>query len=61
LTAAKACSHLERLVPEARKGVFSRANMLPRYAADYRTLVWVMFMPIVALAQYARPDLIVYL
>jgi fatty acid desaturase len=35
--------------------------MLPRYSADYRTLLWAFFMPIVALTQYARPDLLVYL
>jgi fatty acid desaturase len=35
--------------------------MLPRFAADYRTLLWVLAMPVVALAQYARPDLIPYL
>jgi beta-carotene hydroxylase len=35
--------------------------MLPRYTADYRTLLWALLMPVVALAQYARPDLIVYL
>lgn len=35
--------------------------MTPRYAADYRTLLWCLFMPVVALAQYARPELIPYL
>ena len=35
--------------------------MLPRYSADYRTLLWAFFMPVVALSQYARPDLILYL
>ena len=35
--------------------------MLPRYSADYRTLLWALLMLVVALAQYARPDLIVYL
>jgi beta-carotene hydroxylase len=35
--------------------------MLPRYTADYRTLLWAFFMPVAALAQYARPDLIAYL
>jgi fatty acid desaturase len=35
--------------------------MLPRYAADYRTLLWALLMPVFALAQYARPDLILYL
>ena len=32
-----------------------------RYSADYRTLLWAFFMPVVSLAQYARPDLVVYL
>jgi beta-carotene hydroxylase len=35
--------------------------MLPRYSADYRTLAWAFFMPVIALGQYARPDLIAYL
>jgi len=35
--------------------------MLPRYSADYRTLLWAFFMPVVGLAQYARPDLVAYL
>jgi beta-carotene hydroxylase len=35
--------------------------MLPRHTADYRTLLWALLMPVVALAQYARPDLIPYL
>jgi fatty acid desaturase len=35
--------------------------MLPRYTADYRTLLWAFFMPVVALSQFARPDLLVYL
>jgi fatty acid desaturase len=35
--------------------------MTLRYSADYRTLLWAFFMPVVALAQYARPDLVVYL
>jgi fatty acid desaturase len=34
--------------------------MLPRYSADYRTLLWAFFMPVVALAPYVRPDLLVY-
>jgi fatty acid desaturase len=35
--------------------------MLPRYRADYRTLLWAVFMPVVALVQYARPGMIAYL
>ncbi len=35
--------------------------MRPRYAADYRTLLWALLMPLPGLAQYARADLIVYL
>jgi len=35
--------------------------MTPRYAADYRTLLWCLAMPVVALAQYFRPELIPYL
>jgi fatty acid desaturase len=35
--------------------------MLPRYSADYRTLLWAFLMPVVALSQYARPDLVAYL
>jgi fatty acid desaturase len=35
--------------------------MKPRYTADYRTLLWALLMPVVALAQYVRPDLIGYL
>ncbi|HEX9296035.1 MAG TPA: fatty acid desaturase [Polyangiaceae bacterium] len=34
--------------------------MRPRYAADYRTLLWALFMPVFGIAQYARPDLILY-
>lgn len=30
--------------------------MLPRFAADYRTLLWALLMPVVAFAHYARPD-----
>lgn len=32
-----------------------------RYAADLRTLLWVLAMPIVVVAQYLRPELCVYL
>jgi beta-carotene hydroxylase len=32
-----------------------------RYRADYRTLLWALFMPVASLAQYARPDLVAYL
>jgi beta-carotene hydroxylase len=35
--------------------------MRPRYAADYKTLLWVTLPPIVVAIQYARPDLIAYL
>ncbi len=35
--------------------------MRPRYAADYRTLVWMAIMPVVAGAMYLRPELIPYL
>lgn len=35
--------------------------MLPRYRADYRSILWALFMPIVAFAQYARPELSPYL
>ena len=35
--------------------------MTPRYAADYRTLLWCLVMPVVALAQYFDPGLIPYL
>jgi fatty acid desaturase len=35
--------------------------MLPRYRADYRTLAWVLAMPLAAIAQYANPGLIPYL
>jgi beta-carotene hydroxylase len=31
--------------------------MLPRYSADYRSILWALAMPVVAFAQYARPDL----
>lgn len=32
--------------------------MLPRNTADYRTILWVLVMPVVALVQYRNPDLI---
>jgi fatty acid desaturase len=32
--------------------------MRPRFAADYRTMIWALLMPAVALFQYARPNLI---
>jgi beta-carotene hydroxylase len=35
--------------------------MRPRYAADYRTLLWALVMPLVALLQYANPRLIPWL
>ena len=36
--------------------------MLPRHAADYKTLLWVfVFAPGLVAVQYARPDLIKYL
>jgi fatty acid desaturase len=35
--------------------------MLPRYAADYRTLLWVLLAPTVVGLQYARPGWIPYL
>jgi fatty acid desaturase len=34
--------------------------MLPRHSADYRTLLWAFFMPVVALVPYVRPDLLAY-
>ena len=46
--------------PSTNAAILGRL-MLPRYSADYRTLVWAFFMPVVSLAQYARPDLVVYL
>jgi fatty acid desaturase len=35
--------------------------MRPRFAADYRALLWCLFMPLVAFAPYARPELVPYL
>ncbi len=35
--------------------------MLPRNAADYRTIVWVLLAPVVVAVQYARPDWVPYL
>jgi beta-carotene hydroxylase len=35
--------------------------MLPRNPADYRSLLWALAMPLVALAHYLRPDLSLYL
>jgi len=35
--------------------------MRPRYAADYRTFLWMLAMPIVAGAQYLRPSLMPFL
>jgi beta-carotene hydroxylase len=35
--------------------------MLPRFTADYRTLLWVTLTPALVAYQYARPDLIPYL
>jgi fatty acid desaturase len=35
--------------------------MLPRFAADYRTLLWVALAPAVVAVQYARPDWVPYL
>lgn len=32
-----------------------------RYSADFRTLLWVLAMPIVVAAQYLRPELCIYL
>jgi beta-carotene hydroxylase len=32
--------------------------MLPRNSADYRTVLWALVMPVVALVQYRNPDLI---
>jgi fatty acid desaturase len=34
--------------------------MLPRYSADFRTILWAFFMPVVALVPYFRPELLVY-
>src|SRR5581483_8199716 len=37
-------------------------EMLPRYAADYKTLLWVLVLaPATAAVQYAHPELIKYL
>src|SRR5690606_30092533 len=39
-----------------------RKYMLPRFAADYRTLLWVfVFTPAVVALQFARPDWVPYL
>jgi fatty acid desaturase len=35
--------------------------MLPRYSADYRTLLWALLMPVVLVAQFANPNLLPYL
>ena len=35
--------------------------MLPRNAADYRTLLWVLIAPALVATQYLRPDLVPYL
>jgi beta-carotene hydroxylase len=35
--------------------------MLPRNPADYRTLLWLLFMPAVAAISYVRPDLALWL
>lgn len=35
--------------------------MLPRHAADYRTLFWVLLPPVFIALQYARPDWVPYL
>lgn len=35
--------------------------MLPRHAADYRTLLWALMMPAVLVAQYLDPKLLPYL
>jgi beta-carotene hydroxylase len=35
--------------------------MLPRHSADYRTMLWALFMPAVLIAQYANPKLLPYL
>ncbi len=35
--------------------------MLPRYRADYRTLLWVLIAPVVVGVQYARPELVPWL
>jgi beta-carotene hydroxylase len=35
--------------------------MLPRYTADYRTLLWVLLAPLLVFVQYARPSLVPYL
>jgi beta-carotene hydroxylase len=35
--------------------------MLPRYRADYRTLLWALMMPVVGLWIYAQPERIAYL
>jgi len=37
------------------------AKMLPRFAADYRTLLWVAVAPALVAVQYARPELIPYM
>ncbi|MBX3190739.1 MAG: fatty acid desaturase [Labilithrix sp.] len=35
--------------------------MLPRNAADYRTILWALMMPVVVVAQYVNPKLIPFL
>lgn len=35
--------------------------MLPRFSADYRTLLWTLIAPALVATQYARPDLVPYL
>jgi fatty acid desaturase len=35
--------------------------MLPRRAADYRSILWALMMPAVLIAQYANPKLVTYL
>jgi beta-carotene hydroxylase len=35
--------------------------MLPRNAADYRSILWALLMPTVLIAQYANPRLVTYL
>ena len=36
-------------------------SLRPRFSADYRTIAWVLTMPLVVAAAYARPDLLPWL